>query len=70
MSELRHLVSFSGLADQLSRLSPETKKTVAEISQLPVHKNATAFELFQLKISEDALYQENDEVQISLKMVC
>jgi hypothetical protein len=30
--------------------------------QIPIYKNTTFFEIFQLKISEDALYEENDGV--------
>ena len=45
-----------------SQLFPTGKRTVADIAQLPVPNNATPFEIFQLKISDEALYEENGEV--------
>jgi len=39
------------------------KKTVSSVNSLSVYTNTSYFERFQLSISEDAVYNENDPVR-------
>ncbi len=34
---------------------------MSDVTQIPIYKNATYFELFQLKISDESLYAEEDD---------
>ena len=37
---------------------------MSSLAQIPILKNSSLFEIFQLKINEDSLYSENDEKHI------
>ena len=56
---------FSGISNQLSQISSKSKKTVSDISQIPIFANSSVFEIFQLNISEDSLYDEDSNDQVS-----